>query len=171
MTPNFALMRIEELATKLTAANRRIAEPETLARPVIGSESWYASNERAEFLANLAAANQEIAVLKEMLLASTQRAVRWVPVSEALPATELRVLVAYNDGRMTIILRALHIPARTVLCQEYCEGCEYDEDIDATYYRCGWYEAMEEGEYALVGPLSGTVTHWARLPKLPEVQP
>ena len=146
-------------------------ELETLARPVIGSESWYASNERAEFLANLAAANQEIAVLKEMLLASTQRAVRWVPVSEALPATELRVLVAYNDGRMTMILRALHIPALTVLCSDDYGDCEYAADTDATYCPGGWYEAVEEGEYAFVGPLSGTVTHWARLPKLPEVQP
>lgn len=101
--------------------------------------------------------------------AAEKRAVCWTPVGEALPAAELRVLAVYNDGRATMILRALYTPPRTVLCYEDFEGAEYDEESDAIYYPGGWYEAMEEGEYAFIGPLLGTVTHWSQLPALPGV--
>ena len=101
--------------------------------------------------------------------------ITWVPVSERLPDTELRVLAAYNDGRMTTTLRALYIPKFVVECYEFETDIEteYDETTDTTYYPGGWYEAVEEGEYAFIGPLDGTVTHWAKLPALPkqEAQP
>lgn len=98
-------------------------------------------------------------------------AVRWFPVTDCMPAPELRVLATYNDGRMTIVLRALYVLPRTVLCDSDYEDSEYDEATAASYYPGGWYEAHEEGEYAFAGPLSGAVTHWTRLPRLPEVQP
>lgn len=116
--------------------------------------------------------------LHSQLAAATARAeaaeadaIHWVPVSECLPPTGRRVLAAYNDGRATMTIRTLHIPPHTVLCYGDYEEPEWDEESDASYFPGGWYEAVEDGEYAFIGPLSGTVTHWAQLPKLPEVQP
>lgn len=100
--------------------------------------------------------------------------VTWIPTAERLPQPELRVLAVHNDGHRTMVLRAIHIPPKTNFCYaEYDEAeydeAEYDEDTDACYYPGGWYEAVESGEYAFVGPLAGSVTHWAQLPALPEV--
>lgn len=100
--------------------------------------------------------------------------VTWIAVAERLPDPELRVLAAYNDGRMTTTLRALYIPRFAVQC-DYNPDIEldYDSDTDLAYYPRGWYEAIEEGEYAFIGPLIGTVMYWAKLPALPkqEAQP
>ena len=108
-------------------------------------------------------AQQRIAELE------AQPVITWIPVAERLPDTELRVLAAYNDGRMTTTIRALHIPRFAVQC-DYNPDMEldYNPDTDLTYYPGGWYEACEEGEYSFIGPLTGTVTHWAKLPALPE---
>ena len=97
--------------------------------------------------------------------------ITWIPVSERLPDPELRVLAAYSDGRMTTTLRALHIPRFAVQC-DYNPDMELDYDLytDLAYYPRGWYEAIDNGEYAFVGPLIGTVTHWAKLPALPRVE-
>ena len=97
--------------------------------------------------------------------------VTWIPVADSLPQTELRVLAVYSDDRRKMILRAIHIPPKTIFCYGEHEESEYDEETDAIYYPGGWYEAVESGEYAFVGPLAGSVTHWAQLPALPEVQP
>jgi len=101
-----------------------------------------------------------------------QVTITWAPVSERLPDAELRVLAAYNDGRMTTTLRALYIPKFVVECYEFETDIEteYDETTDTTYYPSGWYEAIEEGESSMIGPLTGTVTHWATLPALPKVE-
>ena len=96
------------------------------------------------------------------------RCVTWIPVVDQLPTTELRVLAAYHDGRMTTTIRALYMPAKEVLCYGEYDEAVYDAETDQYYYPAGWYEAMEEGEFAFVGPLSGTVTHWAQLPALPD---
>lgn len=102
------------------------------------------------------------------------QAIQWTPVTEALPPTMLRVLAVYNDGRATMTIRALHLAAREAICWEWTnfdEPIDYDEETGQGYYPEGWYEAVEDGEYAFIGPLSGTVTHWAHMPKLPEPQP
>ena len=101
--------------------------------------------------------------------------ITWIPVPERLPATMLRVLAAYNDGRMTTTIRALHIPARTVTCSEYnvdmVEIADYDEATGDYYYPPGWYECVESADdYSYIGPLTGTVTHWALPPALPKVE-
>ena len=101
--------------------------------------------------------------------------ITWIPVPERLPATMLRVLAAYNDGRMTTTIRALHIPARTVTCSEYnvdmVEIADYDEATGDYYYPAGWYECVESADdYSYIGPLTGTVTHWALPPALPKVE-
>jgi hypothetical protein len=151
---------IRNLKAALAAANAR-------------AEAAEAANARCRE-ANILLANSRNTAAEEWRTraeAAEARAVNWTPVAEALPQTELRVLACYTDGRMSIILRALYIPARTVLCYEDFEDSKYDEETGAIYYPGGWYEAIEEGEYTFAGPLSGTVTHWAHMPKLPEVQP
>lgn len=116
--------------------------------------------------------NTEIASLRAELAAMTT--VTWIPISDQLPPPQLRVLAAWNDGRMTTMLRALYIPQYAVAC-DYNPDMEldYDPDTEMAYYPAGWYEAVDNGEYAFISPLTGTVTHWAKLPKLPaqEVQP
>ena len=129
-----------------------------------------ANADRDAVLAANATLNQERRALMERAEAAEARAVTWVPVAERLPKPALRVLACYSDGRATIILRAMHMPAKTATCYEDFEDSEWDEETGNCYYPAGWYEAMESGEYAFIGPLSGTVTHWARLPHLPEVQ-
>ena len=121
-----------------------------------------AEAERAQLVARTLAAEAQLAAVT---------AVTWIPAAERLPQPELRVLAVYSDDRRRMILRAIHIPRHTVLCYGDYEGSEYDEETDAIYYPGGWYEAVESGEYAFVGPLAGSVTHWAQLPALPEVQP
>lgn len=96
-----------------------------------------------------------------------KKAVSWVPVAERLPEPDLRVLAVYRDGRMTTIIRGLHLPALTAICWDGFEEAVYDEATDKLYYPGGWYEAVEEQEYAFYGPLPGKVTHWAQLPTLP----
>ena len=98
--------------------------------------------------------------------------ITWIPVAERLPDPELRVLAAYNDGRMTTTLRVLYIPRLAVKCHEFETDIEteYDEATDTSYYLGGWYEACEEGEYSFIGPLTGTVTHWALPPALPKME-
>ena len=96
------------------------------------------------------------------------RCVTWIPVVDQLPPTELRVLAAYHDGRITTTIRALYMPAKEVLCYDEYDEAVYDAETDQYYYPVGWYEAMEEDKFAFVGPLLGTVTHWAQLPTLPD---
>lgn len=136
-----------------------------------------AESERDEYAQHIRSLRETVTMLRQEFAEMQQRAetaeamaIRWIPVAEALPPTELRVLACYNDGRATMTLRALYIPPHTVLsCGDY-EEPEYDSETDESYFPGGWYEAVEEGEYAFIGPLSGTVTHWAQLPALPAVQ-
>ena len=99
------------------------------------------------------------------------RVVNWISAEDRLPETQLRVLaVMLYDGRKPRIIRAMHIPAKTVECLdwEFNDAVVYDSESERHYFGAGWYELMEEGEYDYVGPLSDSVTHWAEMPELPE---
>ena len=103
--------------------------------------------------------------------AAEARVVNWISTEERLPETQLRVLaVMLYDGRKPRIIRAMHIPAKTVECLdwEFNDAVVYDSESECHYLGAGWYELMEEGEYDYVGPLSDSVTHWAEMPELPE---
>ena len=103
--------------------------------------------------------------------AAEARVVNWISTEERLPETQLRVLaVMLYDGRKPRIIRAMHIPAKTVECldSEFNDAVVYDSESECHYLGAGWYELMEEGEYDYVGPLSDSVTHWAEMPELPE---
>jgi len=103
--------------------------------------------------------------------AAEARVVNWISTEERLPETQLRVLaVMLYDGRKPRIIRAMHIPAKTVECLdwEFNDAVVYDSESERHYFGAGWYELMEEGEYDYVGPLSDSVTHWAEMPELPE---
>ena len=94
----------------------------------------------------------------------------WIPVTESLPSTLQNVLIAYGAGRARMVLRGLYIARYTMRCvyNPDMEELEYDEETGMDYYPMGWYEATECGEHAFIGPLTGTVTHWAFMPALPE---
>jgi len=103
--------------------------------------------------------------------AAEARVVNWISAEDRLPETQLRVLaVMLYDGRKPRIIRAMHIPAKTVECLdwEFNDAVVYDSESERHYFGAGWYELMEEGEYDYVGPLSDSVTHWAEMPALPE---
>lgn len=103
--------------------------------------------------------------------AAEARVVNWISAEDRLPETQLRVLaVMLYDGRKPRIIRAMHIPAKTVECLdwEFNDAVVYDSESERHYFGAGWYELMEEGEYDYVGPLSDSVTHWAEMPELPE---
>jgi hypothetical protein len=91
----------------------------------------------------------------------------WTPVEELLPEPDVRVLAVYSEGQRPIVIRAVHLPAKYAACYEEYEEAEYDEETDTLYFPGGWYEAIESAEYAYIGPMSGTVTHWQPLPALP----
>ena len=91
----------------------------------------------------------------------------WTPVAELLPEPDRRVLAVYIEEQKPVIIRAVHLPAKYAACYDEYEEAEYDEETDTLYFPGGWYEAMESGEYAYTGPLSGQVTFWADLPALP----
>lgn len=96
------------------------------------------------------------------------RAVTWIPVAERLPDTMLRVLAVYVKDGATTTIRGLHIAAHEAICWGFdFDEAVYDAEEDKYYYPEGWYEAMEDGEFAFIGPVEGTVTHWAQLPALP----
>lgn len=96
------------------------------------------------------------------------RPVTWIPVAERLPDTMLRVLAVYVKDGATTTIRALHVAAHEAICWGFdFDEAVYDAEEDKYYYPEGWYEAMEDGEFAFIGPVDGTVTHWAQLPALP----
>ena len=100
--------------------------------------------------------------------AAEARAATWIPIAERLPDTMLRVLAVYVKDSVTTTIRALHIAAHEAICWGYdFDEAIYDAEEDKYYYPEGWYEAMEDGEFAFVGPMQGMVTHWAQLPALP----
>lgn len=157
--------------------------PDMMARRYIDQfvAACQAESRTDEAIIELTVARQRITELEAQLAAMTTRAetaearpgVTWIATRDQLPPPELRVLAVHNDGRMTMILRALYIPRFTVV-EDYDADIEsdYDPDSQLGYYPEGWYEAVENDGYAFIGPLTGTVTHWAKLPKLPqEVQP
>lgn len=120
--------------------------------------------------ADCAVAMQQRDAWRQRAETAEAHAITWIPAGQQLPPTELGVLAAYSDGMTTTTIRALYIPPLAVLCYGDHEEPEYDAETESAYYPGGWYETAEEGEYTFYGPLSGTVTHWAALPKLPEVQ-
>lgn len=100
---------------------------------------------------------------------AAERAVTWIPVAERLPEPDLRVLAVYSEeGRKRTIIRALYLPPKYATCDTEYEEAVYDHETDQLYFPGGWYEATEGGEYAFVGPMEGTVTHWMQLPALPD---
>lgn len=140
-----------------------------------------AARHAAATVAELVAANNQVAAINADLTErvadlEAKPTVTWIATSDQLPQTELRVLAVHNDGRMTMIIRAMHIDPLTVACSDFDQDMDvtiYDPVTERNYYPAGWYEVADNGEYAHIGPLAGTVTHWAKLPKLPahEVQP
>lgn len=97
-----------------------------------------------------------------------EKAVTWIPVAERLPEPDLRVLAVYSEQHRRTIIRALYLPHKYASCCDGYEEAVYDEETDQLYYPGGWYEAVQEQEYAFYGPLPCKVTHWANLPALPD---
>lgn len=101
---------------------------------------------------------------------------RWISVRDKLPKKRTRVLVIFKEPRFgggNHIAIAEHIPARSVLAEEYLdpehwcgeddELAEYVEDEDAYYVRENWFESnfYDDINYRI----SAEVIGWQPLPE------
>lgn len=92
----------------------------------------------------------------------------WTSVTDELPKSQKRVLIAYSTDSGKRLVTIGWYAARHTLDAAYFEGevdDEYDEASDTYYVKEGWVDESVESEYHY--PISN-VTHWAMLPELPE---
>lgn len=120
--------------------------------------------------------DQMAADVIEKLLAQ----VRWIPVTERLPAPETRVLVMAerrtDKGVYTVVSTGMYedgsvwredsswIWEEDFLCD--CNA-DYDEDRDDWKVPEGWYEYCVYNEDGSQGVIDNFVTHWKPMPKGP----
>ena len=128
--------------------------------------------------------NREMLKLVDYLIANGVTVQEWVPVSERLPETEKRVLVAITrhseyTGKDYHLTTCAIYEDGNVNVEDSCWMCEYgyyEEESDITYIPKGWYEFheygnIEEDGIGLIGCdncLIDEVTHWMPLPELPQ---
>jgi hypothetical protein len=113
--------------------------------------------------------------LEAALAEPVQEPVAWVPVTEALPKSGVKVLACYRNrlGNLRRI-RAMWTAAKTEEADsDDAEACsEYDEATDTYYVTEGWYECIDNwGDYSSVAVCEGEVTHWMPLPPDPDTAP
>jgi hypothetical protein len=119
--------------------------------------------------------NLRITALRAALAEPVQEPVAWVPVTEALPKSGVKVLACYRNrlGNLRRI-RAMWTAAKTEEADsDDAEACsEYDEATDTYYVTEGWYECIDNwGDYSSVAVCEGEVTHWMPLPPDPDTAP
>ena len=92
----------------------------------------------------------------------------WISVNDQMPEPGVPViaLVAPNEHGQQRRIRAMWAPANTLELAPGAEGGVYDEATDTFYCEEGWYETNEYEE--VHWDVSGTVTHWQKLPPLPD---
>ena len=108
---------------------------------------------------------------------------RWIPVTERLPAPEARVLVMAecrtDKGTYNVVTTGMHedgaVWSKDSSWQwedDFLNACnaEYDEDRDDWKVPEGWYEYCVYNEDGRQGAIDNFVTHWKPMPKGPEVE-
>jgi len=92
----------------------------------------------------------------------------WTSVNDQMPEPGVPViaLVNPNEYGKTRRIRAMWVPAKTLELHLDAEGGMYDEATDTFYCEEGWYETNEYKE--VHWNVSGTITHWQKLPPLPD---
>lgn len=100
---------------------------------------------------------------------------KWISVEKELPPSCQKVIVVFENtcGNIRCTTSQYTAP-KTVLADDFLDNIEndcstledYDEQNDCFWVIEGWWEFSEEAEIQY--QLSNKVTHWMRLPKLPE---
>lgn len=94
--------------------------------------------------------------------------VKWIPVTERLPASGVEVLACYRSLGGWHIIRAHWAAANTVESGSESDIGEYDEATDQYYDPQGWYERIDYWDaYNRVAVDEGDVSHWMALPAPP----
>lgn len=95
----------------------------------------------------------------------------WVPVGERLPSGIVLVAYVNQHSSRVRVLRAEYVKAFTQEADSENSDARYDEATDTYYDEEGWYELIDNwGDYSSVFVTEGKVTHWMKLPTLPEVE-
>ena len=97
----------------------------------------------------------------------------WVPVSERLPASGVKVIVFYRNGcgKARREMARYYRERELELGDEHVsDGCEWDEDGEHCWCPPGWYTAGDcEACEGTQWTIHEDVTHWRPLPSDPEV--
>lgn len=94
--------------------------------------------------------------------------VKWIPVTERLPASGVEVLACYRSLGGWHIIRAHWAAANTVESGSESDIGEYDEATDQYYDPQGWYEQIDNWDtYSRVTVIQGEISHWMPMPAPP----
>jgi hypothetical protein len=98
--------------------------------------------------------------------AAPEAGMRWIPVSERMPASGVNVLACYRNiyGKHRCI-RAFWAAPRSMEATEEDNCGAVEETDDGDFLRSGWYESNENDETSW--GVSDPVTHWMPLPAAP----
>lgn len=98
---------------------------------------------------------------------------KWIDVNEELPRSQHTVLAYYlNDCNKGRTVKAMYVEPFEILAEDFYEDwmdfdCDYSDAEDKYYVKSGWYESVENGDYAYY-EINDKVLFWKELPKEPK---
>ena len=97
----------------------------------------------------------------------------WIDMNKELPKSRHTVLAYYKNcytkGRT---VKAIYVEPFDILAEDFYEDwmdfdCDYSDEKDNYYVKSGWYESIENGDYAYY-KINDRVLFWKELPKEPK---